>query len=115
VKLRVTATVTTLYLARTVSGTETVLTTQNISGMVYAPGDVLNVRFQLQGANSTTLRAKVWKEGTTEPASWQTTTTDSTAALQAAGAVGLYSYLSSSATNAPVTATIDNFVVTPLP
>jgi len=91
-----------------------VLTTQNLTGLVYAPGDVLNVRLQLQGANGSTLRAKAWKQGATEPGTWQTTTTDSTAALQAAGGVGVYSYLSSTATNAPVTALIDNFDVEPL-
>ena len=44
------------------------------------------------------MRAKAWAAGTAEPAAWQYTTTDSTAGLQAAGAVRLQTYLTSSAT-----------------
>ena len=113
-KLRITSTSTTLYLARTVSGVETVLTTQAIAGLTYAAGDTLNLRFQAQGAGGSTLKAKVWRQGSSEPATWQTTTTDGTASLQSAGGVGVYSYLSGSATNAPITASIDNFKVEPL-
>lgn len=113
-KIRVTATGTTLYLVRTVSGTETTLATQNLAGLVYAPGDVLNLRFQAVGNGSTTLRAKVWKAGTTEPGSWTATSTDTTAALQAPGGVGLWNYLSSSATNAPVQARMADLAVAPL-
>ncbi len=57
----------------------------------------------------TTLRAKLWRAGTTEPAGWQLTATDSTASLQAAGAIGFESYISASATNAPVTVSLDNY------
>lgn len=71
--------------------------------MVYAPGDVLNVRLEVRGAGSSTLNAKVWKTGTPEPTTWQLTSTDTTAALHSAGAVGICSYLSGSATNAPIT------------
>ena len=114
VKVRVTATGTTLYLARTVSGAETILTTQTVSGLVVAAGDVLNVRLQAEGNGTTTLRAKIWRSGTAEPAAWTTTGSDTTAALQAAGAVGLQNYLSGSATNAPVVASIADFRVVPL-
>ena len=38
------------------------------------------------------------------------TTTDTTAALQRAGGVGLWAYLSSSATNSPVTASFDDLM-----
>ena len=44
-----------------------------------------------------------------EPAAWQLTATDGTASLQSPGAVGITTYLSSAATNSPVTASIDNF------
>ena len=114
VKVRVTATGTTLYLARTVSGAETILTTQTVSGLVVAAGDVLNVRLQAEGNGTTTLRAKIWRSGTAEPAAWTTTGSDTTAALQAAGAVGLQNYLSGSATNAPVVASIADFQLVPL-
>ena len=103
VKVQATAAATTLYLASTVNGTETVLSSQAVSGLVYAPGDVLNVRFSAEGSTTTTLRAKIWKSGTSEPSDWRLTSTDATAALQNAGGVGFYSYLSGSATNGPVT------------
>ena len=114
-KVRVTATATTVTLSRTVSGTETALVTQTVPGLVYAPGDVLNIRLQAEGNGTTTLRAKVWEEGTAEPGTWTATSTDTTAALQAPGGVGLQNYLSGSATNAPIVASIDDFQVVPLP
>ena len=112
--MRVTATATTLFLVRTVSGTETTLATL-ATAVVFAPGDTLNVRFQVQGTGTTSLRAKLWKTGTAEPASWQVTSPDTTAALQAQGAVGIYSYLSGSATNGPLVLSVNDFRVTPLP
>jgi hypothetical protein len=52
--------------------------------------------------------------GTAEPAAWTASITDSTAAQQGAGAIGLGTYLSGSATNAPVVASFDNLLaVTP--
>ena len=41
------------------------------------------------------------------------TATDTTAALQNPGAVGLYTYLSGSATNLPFVVSYDNFRVAP--
>ena len=105
-KVRVTGTDTTAYLARTVGGVETVLTTASLPGVVVAGGGALSMRIQAVGAGTTTLNAKVWPAGTAEPGAWTTTTTDSTAGLQAAGAVGLYAYLSGSATNAPITVSV---------
>ncbi|KGM08670.1 hypothetical protein N868_06920, partial [Cellulomonas carbonis T26] len=74
----------------------------------------VNVRLQVVGTSPTTLRAKAWKAGSSEPSSWQVSATDSTAALQQSGAVGIASYLSSSATNAPVTARWDDLSAVPL-
>lgn len=111
VKVRVTATATTISLVRAVSGVETVLATQDLTG-TYIAGEVINLRLQLVGSGTTTVRAKAWKSGG-EPAAWLVSGTDSTAALQAPGAVGLYSYLSGSATNAPVRASFDSFSVQP--
>ncbi len=54
------------------------------------------------------------RRGTTtssEPAAWNLTTTDTTASLQSPGAVGIYTYLSGSATNAPMKTFIDNLWV----
>jgi PKD repeat protein len=66
--------------------------TRNIG--TYAAGQTVNVRFQVAGAGTTTLSAKVWTAGG-EPAAWQVTAQDTTAALQAAGAVGLKYYTGS--------------------
>ena len=110
VKLQLTATGTSLTLTRTVNGAETSLGAQAVPGLVYAPGQVWNVRFRVTGSGTTTLQARAWREGTTEPTTW-TTATDSTAALQSAGAVGLYSYLSGSATNSPITMSVLNLQV----
>jgi hypothetical protein len=59
------------------------------------------------------VRLKVWPSGTAEPSAWQRTATDSSAGLQAAGAVGLTTYLSGSATNAPVVLRMDDLSARP--
>ncbi|WP_199424896.1 LamG domain-containing protein [Actinotalea solisilvae] len=84
-----------------------------VPGLTYAAGDQLNVRVQATGVSPTTVRAKVWKVGTTEPAAWQTSMTDATASLQAAGGVGFSSYVFGSATNAPVVLAYDDLWVGP--
>lgn len=99
------------FLARNVAATETTLATTTVAGLTYAPGDRLQVRVQVDGTSPTTLRMKVWKDGTAEPANWLLTTSDPTAALQAKGSVGLMTYVSASATNAPITASFDNLWV----
>jgi hypothetical protein len=73
------------------------------AGVTYAAGTQINTRLQVTGTSPTTLRLKVWPASAPEPASWQMTGTDSSAGLQAPGAVGLSAYLSGSATNAPIT------------
>jgi PKD repeat protein len=65
---------------------------------------------QATGASPTTLRAHAWRAGTTEPSTWQVTATDSTAALQAAGAIGIRSYRSSG-TTAGATTDVDDLLV----
>jgi PKD repeat protein len=106
----------TLALSRFNSaGTETVIqAATTISGLTYAVGDKLTVRVQaLQtNATTTTVRARVWKTGTTEPTAWQRSVTDTTAGLQAPGHVAFSSYVSSGATNGPVTIAVDSLVVT---
>ncbi|TFD76545.1 PKD domain-containing protein [Cryobacterium psychrophilum] len=88
----------------------TTLSAATVSGLTYATGDALQVRVQAFGTSPTTLRAKVWKAGTTEPTGWQLTATDAAAALQTPGSIGLAVYLSGSATAAPLTAAFDNLV-----
>ncbi|WP_354349101.1 PKD domain-containing protein [Pseudarthrobacter sp. PvP090] len=93
----------------TATGAETTIQSGlTIGGLNYAVGDRLAMRLQVTGAGTTTIRAKVWEVGTAEPATWQRSATDTTAALQAAGGVGLMTYLSSSGNNAPITVLLDN-------
>ena len=102
-----------VQLVRTVGSTETVLANVTAPGLVYAPGQVLRVRVQVGGTGTTSLAAKVWPDGTTQPAAWLLTATDTTASLQAPGGVGLVNYVSGSSTNAPVTASFDDFTAGP--
>jgi hypothetical protein len=99
-------------VSRIVSGTETLLNTElALPGVTYTANTQLKVRLQVEGTGTTTLRLKVWLATGTEPADWQVVRTDTTSALQAAGSVALTTYLSGSATNAPVIAKFDDFAV----
>ncbi len=71
----------------------------------------VDLRVQAVGTNPTTIRAKAWASGTPEPGAWARSTTDSTAAMQTAGSVGFSVYLSSSATNGPITTSIHDLRV----
>lgn len=92
-----------------VRGSSTILADTTIAGLTYTAGDKLVLKVRFTGATPTTIQAKTWPVGGTEPATWQLSATDSTAALQVAGPVGLESYLSASSSNAPVTVRYDNF------
>ena len=69
---------------------------------------MLHLRFRVTGTGPTALSGKAWFGAAAEPAAWQIQATDATASLQRPGGVGVHVYLSSSATNAPVTVTADN-------
>ena len=91
------------------AGAETTISSAvTVSGLTYAVGEQLVMRVQVDGTSPTTIRAKVWKQGAAEPATWQRTVTDATAGFQVAGAIGIQSYLSSSATNAPLVISVDD-------
>jgi PKD repeat protein len=92
--------------------TDTVLKSATVPGLTYASGDKLNMRLQVTGTAPTTIQAKVWKAGTVEPTAWLVTMTDTTAALQAAGGIGLYSYLSRTATPTPNVVSFDDLTAT---
>jgi len=97
------------------SATAVNLTTPaTVSGLSYTAGTQLNARLQVQGTSPTTLRLKVWANGSAEPTAWAATMTDSSAGLQFAGSVGLRSYLSGSATNPPVVQTVRAFSAKPV-
>lgn len=87
---------------------------ENLGSAVAMPGSLpdqtgLNIRLQVTGTSPTTIRAKVWPLGTTEPQEWMRTSTDSYAGLQEPGTVGLLIYVSSSATNTPTSVAFDDF------
>ncbi|HWF40994.1 MAG TPA: glycoside hydrolase family 88 protein [Acidothermaceae bacterium] len=98
-------------LERVVSGTEVSLVSVTAPA-TYAPGAVVNVQLQVTGTSPSTLRSMIWLRGTTQPTTWQLTTTDSTSGMQSPGAVALLVYLSGSATNAPVTGLFSAFSAT---
>jgi PKD repeat protein len=56
----------------------------------------VNFRMQVTGTSPTTVKVKAWLAGTTEPAPWNLTATDSTAGLQVPGGVALQGYVSAS-------------------
>lgn len=97
-----------LILGRVVGSTETTLQTVTVAGLSVAAGDRVNVKVQAFGTSPTTIRAKVWAVGATEPTAWTASVTDSTSGLQTAGWIGFKAYLSGSATNAPVVASFDD-------
>jgi trimeric autotransporter adhesin len=87
-------------LSRVTGGTETAISTQiTVAGLTYTPGTKLLVRTQAVG---TTIRARIWVAGSTEPTAWLQSVTDTTAALQVPGWIGIVDYASSSATAAHV-------------
>jgi rhamnogalacturonyl hydrolase YesR len=98
-------------LERVVAGTEVALTTIT-APVTYTSGAVVDVQLQVTGTSPTTLRSMAWLKGTTQPATWQTTTTDNTSGLQVPGAVALLVYLSGSATNLPETASFSSYSAT---
>jgi hypothetical protein len=81
-----------------------------VTGLTHSPNSYIWVRAQVTGTNPTTIRIKAWANGQSEPSTWTYTVTDSSTALQTAGAVGLRAWLGN-ATNAPVRFTFDDFLV----
>jgi PKD repeat protein len=80
-----------------------------VPGLTYTAGTELEVRVRVAGTGTTELAATVWPAGTTEPAAPTVARTDTTAALQAPGSVGVFTYLSGSAT-APVQVRVAAFI-----
>ena len=93
----------------------TALAGGTVAGLTVPAQAKLHIRTQATAASPTTLRAKVWLDGSPEPAAWQAVATDSTSALQGTGALGLAAYVSSSTTNGPVTVSVEDIVVNAVP
>lgn len=81
-----------------------------VNGLTHTPNSYIWVRAQVTGTNPTTIRIRVWADGQMEPGNWAYTVTDSSAALQVAGSVGLRAYVGN-ASNAPVRFTFEDFLV----
>lgn len=93
-----------------------------IGAEVAAPGlnrlanELVSVHATMLGTSPTTIAARAWRTGTAEPTTWAVTVTDSTTALQAAGAAGVRAYISGSTTNGATTFSFDTLQATaPLP
>ncbi len=114
VKLQLTGSQVRVFLIRaTATGAETILASSGtVAGLPLAPGVPLTVRAVVTGTGPTMLQAKVWAAGQPEPPTWLLTASDSTAGLQVSGTVGLSTYLSSAATNAPIALGVDELTVT---
>ncbi|WP_256793605.1 PKD domain-containing protein [Terrabacter sp. Ter38] len=97
-------------LTKVVGNTETTLTTKVVAGLTIAPQGAYTVRTQTFGTSPTTIRAKIWPTGQTQPADWAASITDATATLQVPGAIGLRTYISGTATNLPANISFDNIV-----
>ncbi|MCW2522294.1 MAG: Conserved secreted protein of unknown function, putative domain, partial [Frankiales bacterium] len=91
------------------SSTEVTLSSTVTLPATLAAGAQLDIKFSvLTTAGTTALGLKAWPASGTEPAAFQATATDSSAALQVPASVGLRSYLSGSATS-PVTVSVSSF------
>ena len=99
-----------LSLRKFVNGTETNLGHTKVDGLTPGAGDRLHLRLQVTGNSQTHLAAKLWS-GNSEPQGWLLEADDGTAALQAAGGVGVDMYLGGALSNAPITAGFDNLEV----
>jgi len=75
-----------------VDGTSVKSIATSTAPFTVVPGQDLQVRFQVSGTGTTQLRTKVWTSGTAEPSGWTLTATDTTAALQKAGAIAFTTY-----------------------
>ena len=80
-----------------------------------SPADRLQVRVQAFGTSPTTLRAKVWKVGTPEPAGLGRLGHRLHGGPAGRRLVGLVTYLSGSSTSAPVTASFGDLWAGPTP
>lgn len=102
-----------VHAGRVINNTESAIAPEVIvAGLTLTPGNQINVRAQVTGTGTTTIRVKAWAEGQAEPSGWQFTATDTNANLQSAGSVGLRVFIGSNVSNAPVTFSFDDYAVT---
>ncbi len=80
--------------------------------MKYQPNSILNVEGEVVGVKPTAIRLRAWADWQPHPANWLYASSDSTPELQAAGTVGVRTYLSGRAGNAPVQFLFDSLELT---
>ncbi len=86
-----------------------------VPGLTYTPGTAIWLRAQVSGTSPTTINVMAWADGQPEPLAWQFTATNSNAALQSAGAIGLRAYIGGHVEDAPVVVSFDDLAVTTTP
>lgn len=101
----------TWWLLDSLHGSESYLKQVDLP-LTYTPGTKLWVRVEVTGTSPTVVRAKAWKDGTTEPATWSASASDSTSELQFPGAVSIFSYTSGADDGGPVTIRYHRVVLT---
>jgi len=100
-----------LQITKVVRNVETSISSYVSLGTIHAPNGYIWVRFRITGASPTSLSAKAWKDGNSEPSGWQATGSDSAGALQQAGGLGFRAYVPGDASGATVFA-VDDLTVT---
>jgi hypothetical protein len=78
------------------------------TGIAPVAGNVYWLRVQAVGANPTTLRARVWADGGSEPATWPVIASVTDSAVQVASSVAVGTFGASSITNAPIVVSFGN-------
>jgi hypothetical protein len=103
---------------RAVTGTFTTIAGPTAISGTLVVGDLWHLRVQIEGASPTTIRIRAWKDGDTEPTSWQESVTDSGAGLQSTGKVGVQ-WITSAMTNVggglTATVSLDTYEATAIP
>ncbi len=79
-----------------------------VPGLTATAGGYMWLHAQVTGTNPSTIKVRAWRDGDAEPSTWQFSATNSLAALQAAGGVGLAAVAGSGTSNVPVTFAFDD-------
>jgi PKD repeat protein len=93
-------------------GNEVVVQSSATVPITYTAGAKLDIRIRTTGTAPTLVETKAWLDGTPEPAGWQRSASDATAALQGPGGIAITGYLSGGVANAPVTLAVDDLTAT---
>jgi RHS repeat-associated protein len=100
----------TAYVTKIVAGTTTNIGSLTTPTATFAAGTWIRARAQFAGTNPTTIRLRIWADGSPEPPTWNRTETDSTAALAVASSAGVR-LLPSTGFTFPVTMNVDDVAI----